>query len=107
MVTYCIQKNSVKYLVFMLKIVKNLGKLIVPTLTLFIVEIVLGAIVFLTILTSLPLAPINVFTFGVTAILATLIIPLIIAFVFAGVIIALISKIIILNVFALPYWYSS
>ena len=71
--------------------VQNIGKLIIPPLALLIAEIVLGALVFLAVFASVPLMFYNIFALGVTAIVATLVISLIIAFVFAGVVIALIE----------------
>jgi len=71
--------------------VKNIVRLIVPTLALLIAEVVLGAIVFIVVLASAPLMFHSVFALGAVAITATLIVSLIIAFVFAGVIIALVE----------------
>ncbi len=71
--------------------IKNIGKLIIPPIALLIAEIVLGVIVFIVVFASAPLMFYNVFALGITAIVATLVTSLIIAFVFAGVIIALIE----------------
>jgi len=71
--------------------IRNIGKLIIPTLVLLIAEIVLGAIVFIVAIASAPLTFHSVFALGEATTIATLIASLIKAFVFAGVIIALVE----------------
>ncbi|OYT52138.1 MAG: hypothetical protein B6U76_10205 [Desulfurococcales archaeon ex4484_217_2] len=71
--------------------IRNIGKLIIPTLALLIAEIVLGAIVFIVAIASAPLTFHSVFALREATTIATLIASLIISFVFAGVIIALVE----------------
>jgi len=71
--------------------IRNIGRLIIPMLALLIAEIVLGAIVSIVVLASAPLMFHSVFALGTVAATVTLVASLIIAFVFAGVVVALVE----------------